>query len=151
MPTTFESLVQQPSQRASGTMGLALIVGVAADQKYESLHDAAPPTVYLHAFQEARGRVSQFALRTSVPPASIAGQARRVVQDASQTIAVNRIGTLADQLDASIVLERLLARGIRESTPAVSRPTATSACYGPRDDVGGRVARGPPGAAPSVQ
>jgi putative ABC transport system permease protein len=86
------------------------IVGVVGDAKYESLRDAAPPTVYLHAFQEARGRVSQFALRTSVPPASIAGQVRRVAQDASQAIAVNRIRTLADQLDASIVLERLLAR-----------------------------------------
>jgi hypothetical protein len=82
------------------------IVGVVGDAKYESLHDAPPPTVYLHAFQEARGRVSQFALRTSVPPASIAGQVRRVAQDSSQAIAANRVRTLADQLDASIVLER---------------------------------------------
>jgi MacB-like periplasmic core domain len=42
------------------------IVGVAGDAKYLTLHKAAPPTVYLNAFQEGR-IVSQFALRTRVP------------------------------------------------------------------------------------
>ena len=54
------------------------IVGVAGDAKYLTLHKDAPPTVYLHSFQEGRV-VSQFALRTSVPPAAVAGEVRRAV------------------------------------------------------------------------
>jgi hypothetical protein len=45
------------------------IVGVVADAKYASRREPVPSTVYLNALQEARGRVSQFALRTDVPPA----------------------------------------------------------------------------------
>jgi putative ABC transport system permease protein len=85
------------------------IIGVVADAKYASLQEPAPPTIYLHAFQEARGSVSQFALRTDVPPASVAGDVRRAVSEASPAVTVARIRTLAEQVDASIVVERLLA------------------------------------------
>ena len=86
------------------------IVGIAGDAKYASLHEPAPPTIYLNALQEARGRISQFALRTEVPPAAVAGEVRRAVSSASSAVSVSKITTLAEQVDASIVVERLMAR-----------------------------------------
>ena len=62
------------------------IVGVVADAEYASLQEAAPPTIYMNAFQEARGRVSEFALRTDVPPTSLAGDVRCTVGAASSAV-----------------------------------------------------------------
>jgi putative ABC transport system permease protein len=84
------------------------IVGVAADAKYADLHDAAPRTVYLNAFQEG-GIGLQFALRTNVAPTAIAGSVRRVLDDTLKTVHVAKMTTLAEQVDASIVPERLVA------------------------------------------
>lgn len=86
------------------------IVGVVGDAKFASLHEMAAPTVYLHAFQEARGRISRFALRTSEAPEPIAGAVRRTVNDASGRVTIANMTTLAEQVDASIVGERLMAK-----------------------------------------
>jgi ABC-type antimicrobial peptide transport system permease subunit len=72
------------------------------------LHDAAPRTVYLNAFQEG-GIGLQFALRTNVAPTAIAGSVRRVLDDTLKTVHVAKMTTLAEQVDASIVPERLVA------------------------------------------
>jgi predicted permease len=85
------------------------IVGVAGDAKYAEIHDPAPRTIYLDAFQEGRGQFSQFSLRTSVAPATVAGDVRRVVEDVLKTVKVAKVTTLAEQVDASIVPERLTA------------------------------------------
>jgi predicted permease len=84
------------------------IVGVSGDAKYSDLHEPAPRTVYLNAFRDAPGRLQQFALRTSVPPLRVAGDVRGVIRDALKTVAVAKITTLADQVDASLVPERLI-------------------------------------------
>jgi ABC-type antimicrobial peptide transport system permease subunit len=52
---------------------------------------------------------SQFELRTSGDPASVAGEVRRAVRDVLKNVPVQRVITLADQVDASIVPERLIA------------------------------------------
>jgi predicted permease len=84
------------------------IVGVAADAKYGELRAPAPRTMYMNAFQE--GRVgSQFALRTSLPPARVAGAARQVVQDTLKPVRIASVSTLADEVDAALVPERLMA------------------------------------------
>ncbi len=70
------------------------IVGVAGDAKYYELREAAPRTIYLNAFQE--GRVfSQFALRTSVAPGVVAGEARRAVREVLKTVTVAKATMLA--------------------------------------------------------
>jgi hypothetical protein len=51
---------------------------------------------------------SRFSLRTSVPPGSVAGAVRRSVAEILPNEPVARITTLADQVDASIVPERLV-------------------------------------------
>jgi len=83
------------------------IVGVADDAKYQDVRLAAPPIVYLFA-QMSRGS-SHLSLRTSVRPTAIAADARRIVNDVFGTDSVGRVTTLAEQVDASIVPERLLA------------------------------------------
>ena len=83
------------------------IVGVVADAKYADLREPAPRTVYLNAFQ---GQIaSHFALRTTLPPASVAASVRHAAAEVIPSVAIARVTTLEDQVNASIVIERLMA------------------------------------------
>jgi putative ABC transport system permease protein len=84
------------------------VVGVAADAKYADLRSPAPPTVYLNAFQHSR-LPSEFALRTSVPPATVVPDVQRIAGDVLNGASMVKVTTLTEQLDASIVPERLIA------------------------------------------
>jgi predicted permease len=84
------------------------IIGVVGDAKYEDLHEAAPRTVYLNAFQDGRIQ-SQFALRTDVNPTAVAPEVRRAVEEVLKTVRIGKVTTLSDQVDASLVLERVMA------------------------------------------
>ena len=84
------------------------IVGVVGDAKYNDLHETPPRTAYTNALQGSGGQ-SMFLLRTNVPPTSIAGDVRRVVAELMPTAAVAKVMTLAEQMDASILPERLMA------------------------------------------
>jgi predicted permease len=104
------------------------IVGVVGDAKYLELHGAAPRTIYLSAFQG--GQVpSQFSIRTSVKPASVADEVRRTVRELLPAVPVQRVTTLAEQVDASIVPERLLA-GIAELFGGLGAALAAIGIYG---------------------
>jgi len=83
------------------------IVGVVADAKYQDVGEAMSRTIYFNAFQHARVP-SRFALRTSGPPADVAREVRAAVRDLLKTIPVTRVTTMADQVDASMVPERLM-------------------------------------------
>ena len=83
------------------------IVGVAGDAKYNDARRPSPPIVYQFALM-SRGS-SDLSLRTSGRPVSVADDARRVVDDVFGANSVGRVTTLAAQVDASIVPERLLA------------------------------------------
>jgi predicted permease len=85
------------------------VIGVVADAKYSDLHDAAAETIYLHAFQERPERFAQFSLRTNASPAAVAGAVRYAVRDVMKTVSIGRLTTLTEQMDASIVPERLIA------------------------------------------
>ena len=85
------------------------IVGVAADAKYSSLQEPAPATIYLNALTDARGNVSQFALRLDDTASPVIDSVRRIVREVAPAASVNKTRLLADQLDASIVSERLVA------------------------------------------
>jgi predicted permease len=84
------------------------IVGVVGDAKYLDLREAPPRTIYLSALQ-AGSIFSQLALRTTVAPASITDAVRQTVRDVLKTVPVAKVTTMADQVDASIVPERLIA------------------------------------------
>ena len=84
------------------------IVGVVGDAKYYDLREASWRTIYLDTFQQNRV-ASEFALRTSVDPTALAPTVRGIVRDLLKNVSLGRITTLADQVDASIVPERLIA------------------------------------------
>lgn len=85
------------------------IVAVAADAKYSSLHDPAPATVYLHAYQGLRGGVSQFAIRVNSDVDTVAPIVRRAVTNIPATLTVEKLETLRDQVDRAILTERLMS------------------------------------------
>ena len=83
------------------------IVGVVADARYLEMREASGRVIYFNAFQEGR-LFSQFALRAAIPPASLAPEVRSAVRAVLANVPVQRIATLAGQVDASIVPERLI-------------------------------------------
>jgi hypothetical protein len=82
------------------------IVGVSGDANYYEIREAPPRTVFLPVLGI---RSQTFLIRTNIRPAAIADDVRRTVRDVVPTIPVARITTLSDQIDASIVPERLIA------------------------------------------
>jgi putative ABC transport system permease protein len=95
--------------RPRGELRSFEIVGVVGDAKYLDLRIEAPRTVYLNPFQESRMSSHRFSLLTSIAPTSVAGDVQRAVADTLKTVAIANVTTLSDQLDASIVPERLVA------------------------------------------
>jgi predicted permease len=85
------------------------IVGVAGDANYKEIREPERRAIYLPAFRESRVIGGTFVIRTDVKPESIADEVRRVVRESVPAIPVTRITTLSDQIDASIVPERLMA------------------------------------------
>jgi putative ABC transport system permease protein len=104
------------------------IVGVVADAKYLDLREEAPRTIYLYAFQEQGVNSSRFALRTSGDPAAVAGEVRRAVDAVLKNVPVEST-TLAAQMDASIVPERLIA-ALSEVFGALGSLLAAIGVYG---------------------
>ena len=85
------------------------IIGLVADAKYYEIREATPRTIYLPAFQDGRVLAQNFVLRTNVDPTSVAGDVRRTVRAVLKTIPVARITSLLDQVDATIVPERVIS------------------------------------------
>jgi putative ABC transport system permease protein len=84
------------------------IVGVSGDANYFQIREAPLRTIYLNTFQFPRPG-SAFALRTSIDPEAVVPAARRTVHELLSTTPMVRVTTLADQVDATIVPERLVA------------------------------------------
>jgi predicted permease len=82
------------------------IVGVAGDAKYQDIRLAAPPIVYLFAPPTGSTTLS---LRTDVSPMAVAADASRVVTEVLGADSLRRVTTLAEQVDAAVVPERLMA------------------------------------------
>lgn len=85
------------------------IIGVVGDAKYLDLRVPAPRTVYLSAFQEARMFSHRFSVRTEGAPLDVATAAQQAVADGLTKAAISNVTTMEDQVDASIVPERLVA------------------------------------------
>jgi predicted permease len=85
------------------------IIGVVADAKYLNLYAPPPRMAYMHAFQEGRGLRSDFALRTNVDPTAVIADVRRIASEIVPNVGVRKVTTLTEQIDASIVVERLVA------------------------------------------
>ena len=104
------------------------IVGVAADAKYRDTDERPASTIYLNAFQQQR-QYSRFSLRTAIPPAKVAAAARQVMEEVMPNDPVVTVRTLADQVDASIVPERLVV-GVSTWFGALGAVLAAIGIYG---------------------
>jgi predicted permease len=85
------------------------IIGVADDANYMEIREPARRGLYLPAFRDERVIANTFVISTNVEPRSLAPDVRRVLNDTAPGIAVARMLTLTDQIDASIVPERMMA------------------------------------------
>jgi predicted permease len=85
------------------------IVGVVGDARIVRLKDAVPLTVYFSYKQEIT-YAAVFALRTKVPPESLADAVRTTVAAVDPDLPVARLRTQEAQLAASLQRERLFAK-----------------------------------------
>ncbi|MGC1089825.1 MAG: ABC transporter permease, partial [Candidatus Acidiferrum sp.] len=86
-----------------------LIVGIAKDAKYESLREDAHATVYFPIAQIAEHAEEQvFEVRTAMRSSVLIPAVQETVASVSKTIPLE-FHTLAEQVDDSLVQERLLA------------------------------------------
>ena len=83
------------------------IVGVVKDAVYETLRAAPPPTIYLPYLQQ-RGRPMTLVVDAPIGAAAAAAAIRAEVQPRVPTQPL-RVRTLRDQVESSLVRERLLA------------------------------------------
>ncbi len=90
------------------------IVGVAGDAKYESLREDFAPTAYFPLAELPGGAIpetterSHLLIRTAIRPSAMAPVVEQTIAAANKSITLE-FHTLAQQVDDSIVQERLLA------------------------------------------
>jgi predicted permease len=84
------------------------IVGVVSDAKYWSIWEAPPRTVYLNTFQ-ARQPLGDFIIYTGVDPYAAVPEVRQAINEVLRTVPVSQITSLSDQVDASMIVERVIA------------------------------------------
>ncbi|MGB2712600.1 MAG: ABC transporter permease [Vicinamibacterales bacterium] len=97
--------------RSSWTQGVPLnIIGVVKDTRFPSLRDATPPTVY-QTFMQANTGFAQMVLHVRVtrPDPEITRQVRETVQSLDSVVPMFDIHSLAEEIDAALVRERLVA------------------------------------------
>ena len=84
------------------------VVGLVRDAKYNDLQQPAPPTIYADLLrQDFIG--SQLAIRTRIGPDRVASAVRQTEAAVLKTVPIVRIMTMNEQIDSSIVPQRLIA------------------------------------------
>jgi predicted permease len=91
------------------TAGELEIVGVVSDAKYDSLRDAAPPTMYV-PYLQARATNPVFAVRTSGPPLRAMPDIRTAVAQVDQNLPLIDVSTQLEQVEGRFAQERLFAQ-----------------------------------------
>jgi putative ABC transport system permease protein len=84
------------------------VVGVVGDAKYNDLKQPAPPTIYADLLQEGF-LGSQLAIRTRLDPDGVAGAVRQTEAAVLKTVRIVRMMGMHEQVDSSIVPQRLFA------------------------------------------
>ncbi len=85
------------------------ILGVVGDAKYDNPRESTPNTIYLTAFQERRVFAYNVILRSRQAPEAVRGEALGAVGEILKGVRVERVSTMAQQVDATLVPERLIA------------------------------------------
>jgi len=85
------------------------IVGVVRDTKYEDLRQEVPYELYIPYVQTNFVQGMTMYVRTQGDPANLTAALRRTVHDIDSSVPVYRVRTLEQQVDQSLLTERLLA------------------------------------------
>jgi predicted permease len=87
------------------------VIGVVGDAKYNDLQQVAPPTIYADLLQQGYtgSEHSQLAIRTRIDPDGVASAVRQTEAAVLETVPIVRIMTMNEQIDSSIVPQRLIA------------------------------------------
>lgn len=86
------------------------IIGVVGDAKYRSLREAVPPTIYGYRYSTLKNSEAFILhVRTGDRPESIVEPVRRALNAIDPRLPFYEVRTLAEEVDASLWAERLLA------------------------------------------
>ncbi|HYX52922.1 MAG TPA: ABC transporter permease [Candidatus Limnocylindrales bacterium] len=111
-----EKVIGQYVKRDEGKDGVPptvlRIVGIVRDAKYESVREVALPQAFFPITQTGPNfddyQAQDFELRTSLRPSTVAAQVQSLVGQLNKSISLD-FTSLAEQVDDSLVQERLLA------------------------------------------
>jgi putative ABC transport system permease protein len=84
------------------------VVGLVGDAKYSDLQQPAPPTIYPDLLQQDFTG-SQLAIRTRIDPDAVARVVRQTEAAVFTDVPIDRIRTMNEQIDSTIVPQRLMA------------------------------------------
>jgi predicted permease len=85
------------------------VVGVVRDAKYNSVRDAAPPTMYVPYTQGPIGGMA-FEIRTAGDPSAAVGSIREAVRQADANVPLMNVATQMDAIETRFAQERLFAQ-----------------------------------------
>jgi putative ABC transport system permease protein len=85
------------------------VVGVVEDTHQMNLREPAPAIVYTPMAQEKAQSWMHFAIRTAQEPAALSSAAVAAARSASKDVVIRYVRTMEQQVNASLVRERLLA------------------------------------------
>ena len=91
------------------TTGTFEIVGVLRDTKYNSVRDAAPPTMYVPYAQSRLGN-AVFELRTAAAPSGVMGAVREAVRQIDPNLPLTDVSTQIEQVERRFAQEKLFAQ-----------------------------------------
>lgn len=85
------------------------VVGVAADARYSSLQEAAPPVMYL-PFTQVEQSLHEIQVRTTGEASSLASTLYRALGDVDRRIVIVGMTTARDRVGASLAPQNMVAR-----------------------------------------
>ena len=95
------------------TAGQLEVVGIVRDVKYDSVRDAAPPTMFVPYAQTRVGN-AVFEVRTRSAPAAITGAVREAVRQIDQNLPVMDVSTQLEQVEMRFQQETVLRTGLHD-------------------------------------
>ena len=105
------------------------IVGVVGDAKYESLRDPVPEEMYVPYRQREYVNNMSAYVRTAGSPVNLFATIRQIVRDVDANVPLYRLHTMDEQVEVSLLTERLLA-GLSSAFGLLATLLAALGLYG---------------------
>lgn len=86
------------------------IVGIVKDAKYSKIKEEIAPTAYVPFVQTTESGRMTFLIRAESNPVKLVPDIRRIVSEIDSSVPLFDVKTIEDQIDESLVQERLTAR-----------------------------------------